>query len=205
LWTQTKPRDHPNRANRDVPQSNAGEQPSRCGVRADGVSIVSAAQLTRHRRSVGGVWTAHLMFELPVWQFAIRARTGAGQWLAEAVATFGLLLTVFGCVAQRPQSVPYAVGLYITAAYWLWRELATAWPRSPRFRNPRASISSSHPTAPSVAWPRLIRESVTRLPLCADKLQLSVGRNGLGQLISRMDAFCVDPIAMKVRLRWSGK
>ena len=64
-----------------------------------------------------GVWVAHLMFELPVWQFSITERTGPGQWLAEAVATFGLLLTVFGCVSQRPDSVPYAVGLYITAAY----------------------------------------------------------------------------------------
>jgi glycerol uptake facilitator-like aquaporin len=84
---------------------------------------------------VGGVWTAHLMFELPVWQFSITARTGAGQWLAEAVATFGLLLTVFGCASQRPQSVPYAVGLYITAAYWF-----TA---STSFANPAVTIARS--------------------------------------------------------------
>src|SRR5262249_48841643 len=51
---------------------------------------------------LAGVWVAHLMFELPVWQFSITARTGAGQWFAEAVATFGLLLTIFGCVARRP-------------------------------------------------------------------------------------------------------
>jgi glycerol uptake facilitator-like aquaporin len=44
-----------------------------------------------------GVWVAHLMFELPVWQFSITERTGPGQWLAEAVATLGLLLTIFGC------------------------------------------------------------------------------------------------------------
>src|SRR5215471_18299698 len=44
--------------------------------------------------SVIGVWTAHLMFELPVWQISVTARTGAGQWLAELVATFGLLLTI---------------------------------------------------------------------------------------------------------------
>ena len=43
-----------------------------------------------------GVWTAHLMFELPLWQFSATVRTGPGQWLAEAVATFGLLLTIFG-------------------------------------------------------------------------------------------------------------
>src|SRR5580658_10416319 len=43
-----------------------------------------------------GVWAAHLMFELPLWQVALTARTGQGQWLAEAVATFGLLLTIIG-------------------------------------------------------------------------------------------------------------
>ena len=82
-----------------------------------------------------GVWVAHLMFELPVWQFSITVRTGVGQWLAEAVATFGLLLTIFGCVARRPDSVPYAVGLYITAAYWF-----TA---STSFANPAVTIARS--------------------------------------------------------------
>ena len=84
---------------------------------------------------LAGVWVAHLMFELPVWQFSITQRTGPGQWLAEAVATFGLLLTVFGCVSRRPQSVPYAVGLYITAAYWF-----TA---STSFANPAVTIARS--------------------------------------------------------------
>src|SRR5262249_18921570 len=82
-----------------------------------------------------GVWVAHLMFELPVWQFSITQRTGPGQWLAESIATFGLLLTVFGCVSRRPQSVPYAVGLYITAAYWF-----TA---STSFANPAVTIARS--------------------------------------------------------------
>jgi glycerol uptake facilitator-like aquaporin len=82
-----------------------------------------------------GVWVAHLMFELSIWQFSITQRTGAGQWLAEAVATFGLLLTIFGCVARRPDCVPYAVGLYITAAYWF-----TA---STSFANPAVTIARS--------------------------------------------------------------
>jgi glycerol uptake facilitator-like aquaporin len=84
---------------------------------------------------IAGVWTAHLMFELPVWQFSITVRTGPGQWLAEAVATFGLLLTIFGCVWRRPESVPYAVGLYITAAYWF-----TA---STSFANPAVTVARS--------------------------------------------------------------
>jgi glycerol uptake facilitator-like aquaporin len=82
-----------------------------------------------------GVWAAHLMFELPLWQISANARTGAGQWLAEFVATFGLLLTILGCVARTPAAVPYAVGLYITAAYWF-----TA---STSFANPAVTIARS--------------------------------------------------------------
>ena len=78
--------------------------------------------------AVVGVWAAHLMFELPVWQFSTHVRTGPGQWLAEAVATFGLLLTIFGCVARAPQAVAYAVGLYITAAYWFTASTSFANP-----------------------------------------------------------------------------
>ena len=85
--------------------------------------------------AMAGVWTAHLMFELPLWQFSATVRTGPGQWLAEAVATFGLLLTIFGCVARTPAAVPYAVGLYITSAYWF-----TA---STSFANPAVTIARS--------------------------------------------------------------
>ena len=80
-----------------------------------------------------GVWAAHLMFELPVWQFSATVRTGPGQWLAEFVASFGLLLTIFGCAARAPGAVAYAVGLYITAAYWF-----TA---STSFANPAVTIA----------------------------------------------------------------
>ena len=82
-----------------------------------------------------GVWAAHLMFELPLSQFSITQRTGAGQWLAEGVASFGLLLTIFGCAARTPAAIPYAVGLYITAAYWF-----TA---STSFANPAVTIARS--------------------------------------------------------------
>jgi glycerol uptake facilitator-like aquaporin len=52
--------------------------------------------------AVAGVWVAHLMFEHPVWQIAATQRAGPAQWLSEGVATFGLLLTIFGCAALRP-------------------------------------------------------------------------------------------------------
>jgi glycerol uptake facilitator-like aquaporin len=85
--------------------------------------------------AVAGVWAAHLMFELPILQLSITSRAGGGQWFAEAIATFGLLLTVFGCAARTPAAIPYAVGLYITSAYWF-----TA---STSFANPAVTIARS--------------------------------------------------------------
>jgi glycerol uptake facilitator-like aquaporin len=82
---------------------------------------------------IAGVWMAHAMFELPLWQLSGSVRSGFGQWLAEAVATFGLLLTIVGCGARTRDAVPYAVGLYITSAYWF-----TA---STSFANPAVTIS----------------------------------------------------------------
>jgi glycerol uptake facilitator-like aquaporin len=84
--------------------------------------------------AVVGVWVAHLMFDLPALQMSTTIRTGAGQWLAEAIAAFGLVLTIFGCAAA-PGTVAYAVGLYITAAYWF-----TA---STSFANPAVTIARS--------------------------------------------------------------
>jgi glycerol uptake facilitator-like aquaporin len=93
-------------------------------------ALYIAAQITG---ALIGVWVAHLMFELPVWQFSATSRAGAGQWVAEAIATFGLLLTIFGCAARTPAAIAYAVGLYITAAYWF-----TA---STSFANPAVTIA----------------------------------------------------------------
>lgn len=84
---------------------------------------------------VAGVWVAHLMFELPLLQLAGKTRFGPAQWLSEFVATFGLLLTIFGCVARAPQAIAFAVGLYIAAAYWF-----TA---STSFANPAVTLARS--------------------------------------------------------------
>jgi glycerol uptake facilitator-like aquaporin len=99
---------------------------------------------------VVGVWAAHLMFELPVWQFSITERTGPGQWLAEAVATFGLLLTIFGCVSRRPDCVPYAVGLYITAAYWFTASTSFANPAVTIARSPSDTFAGIAPAGVAV-------------------------------------------------------
>ncbi len=85
--------------------------------------------------AVVGVWAAHLMFEIPLLQISSNVRSGPGQWLAEGIATLGLLLTIFGCAARTPSAIPYAVGLYITSAYWF-----TA---STSFANPAVTIARS--------------------------------------------------------------
>lgn len=87
---------------------------------------------------VGGlvaVVITHAMFDLPLIQFSAHQRTGGAQWLAEAVATFGLLLAIFGSQRYRPDGTPAVVAMYITAAYWF-----TA---STSFANPAITLARS--------------------------------------------------------------
>ncbi len=96
-----------------------------------------------------GVWMAHAMFELPLWQVSLTVRTGPGQWFAELVATFGLLLTILGCLARTPAAIPYAVGLYITAAYWFTASTSFANPAvTSRGRCPIPMRASLRPASP---------------------------------------------------------
>jgi glycerol uptake facilitator-like aquaporin len=82
-----------------------------------------------------GVATAHLMFGLSLFSASTRVRTGPAQIFSEFVATFGLLAVIWGCAKHRPSAVPFAVGAYITAAYWF-----TA---STSFANPAVTIARS--------------------------------------------------------------
>ena len=82
-----------------------------------------------------GAWAAHLMFDLPTLQLSVKARTGLGQWTGEAVATFGLILTIIGTVRHRPEWVPASVALYIVAAYW--------FTSSTSFANPAITVARS--------------------------------------------------------------
>jgi glycerol uptake facilitator-like aquaporin len=66
----------------------------------------------------GGVGAAHLMFGLPLFFASQHVRSGSAQLFSEFIATFGLLLAIFGCSRTRPSAIPWAVGTYITAAYW---------------------------------------------------------------------------------------
>ena len=75
-----------------------------------------------------GVAMAHAMFDLPLFAASAHARTGAAQWWSEIVATFGLVLVVFACVRSKTMFTPFAVGLYITAAYWFTASTSIANP-----------------------------------------------------------------------------
>ena len=83
--------------------------------------------------AITGVWLAHAMFAMPVLEISRHFRAGPPQWLAEAVATFGLLLTILGAVRFAPATTPMLVGLYITGAYWF-----TA---STSFANPAVTVA----------------------------------------------------------------
>ncbi len=80
-----------------------------------------------------GVILAHAMFDLDIMQTSLKARAGAGQALGEATATFGLVLTILGCLRFRPESTAMAVGLFITAGYW--------FTSSTSFANPAVTIA----------------------------------------------------------------
>ena len=111
------------------------------------VSLVSASRgelpwfdaaayiVTQLAFGIVGAWVAHLMFDLPTLQLSAKARTGLGQWTGEAVATFGLILTILGTVRFRPEWVPATVALYITAAYW--------FTSSTSFANPAITVARS--------------------------------------------------------------
>jgi glycerol uptake facilitator-like aquaporin len=91
-----------------------------------------AAQVTG---AFAGVAAAHLMFGLSLFSASTHVRTGPAQLLSEFIATFGLLAVIWGCVRHRSSAVPFAVGAYITAAYW--------FTSSTSFANPAVTLARS--------------------------------------------------------------
>jgi glycerol uptake facilitator-like aquaporin len=83
--------------------------------------------------AIVGVLLAHSMFSQRLLQLSTTVRTGPGQWLAELVATFGLIGAILCVAKSRPASVAYAVGLYISAAYW--------FTSSTSFANPAVTVA----------------------------------------------------------------
>jgi glycerol uptake facilitator-like aquaporin len=78
--------------------------------------------------ALAGVAAAHAMFETPLFFASAHVRTGASQWWSEFIATFGLLAVIISCSRSRPTSTPFAVGAYITAAYWFTSSTSFANP-----------------------------------------------------------------------------
>ena len=83
--------------------------------------------------AIAGVALAHAMFDLELMQQSVKARSSFGQAIGEGVATFGLIITILGCVRFRPESTAMAVGLFITAGYW--------FTSSTSFANPAVTIA----------------------------------------------------------------
>jgi glycerol uptake facilitator-like aquaporin len=102
------------------------------GLRWHAVPAYIVAQIAG---AIIGVWLAHVMFDLPMLQLSAHVRTGLPQWIAEVVATFGLLMVIWGCRAHTEPVTAFAVAAYITGAYWF-----TA---STSFANPAVTIARS--------------------------------------------------------------
>jgi len=99
-------------------------------LRAKEAALYVVAQVAG---GLAGTLAAHLMFALPLMELSLKARTGGAQWFAESVATFGLVATILAGIRFQRTTVPWLVGLYITAAYWF-----TA---STSFANPAVAIA----------------------------------------------------------------
>jgi len=82
-----------------------------------------------------GVAAAHFMFDEPVFSAATKVRTGPSQWAAEAIATFGLVMTIIACARHRLAAAPLAVAAFITSAYW--------FTSSTSFANPAVTLARS--------------------------------------------------------------
>ncbi|MSP43659.1 MAG: aquaporin family protein [Alphaproteobacteria bacterium] len=104
----------------------------RGAINTSDTTLYILAQITG---ALSGMLAAHFMFEVPLLQVSTHMRAGMAQFGSEVIATFGLLAAIFGCVRYRSDAVPYAVGLYITAAYW--------FTSSTSFANPSVTLARS--------------------------------------------------------------
>ncbi len=96
-------------------------------------AIALAYVLVQLVGGIVGVFLAHVMFDAEILQQSANARAGIGQITGEAVATFGLVLTILGALRFRPESVAISVGLFITAGYW--------FTSSTSFANPAVTVA----------------------------------------------------------------
>lgn len=109
------------------------------------LSLLAAYIAVQATGGICGTILAQAMFELPLLDPSQNARGGVGQWLGEAVATFGLLATILGGLAYRANAVPALVGLYITAGYWFTSSTSFANPAVTLARGFTDSFSGIRP------------------------------------------------------------
>jgi glycerol uptake facilitator-like aquaporin len=112
------------------------------GIRWHETPAYIAAQMAG---AFAGVAAAHLMFGLPLFSASTHVRSGPAQLFSEFVATFGLVSVIWGCVRHRPSAVPFAVGAYITAAYWFTASTSFANPAVTLARSASNSFSGIRP------------------------------------------------------------
>lgn len=114
-----------------------------------------------------GVAAAHLMFGEPLFSFSRHARTGGAQIFSEFVATFGLLSVIWGCARRRSEATPFAVGAYITAAYWFTASTSFANPAVTLARSATDTFSGIRPAdAPSFIVAQLLGAATATLLFC---------------------------------------
>ena len=126
---------------------------------------------------IGGTFAAHLMFALPMLETSLKVRTGGAQWFAEWVATFGLVVTILAGLRFARASVPWLVGLYITAAYWFTASTSFANPAVVIARSLTNTFSGIRPAdAPAFIVAQLRRRDLRPGPGGMDPC--SIGRDG---------------------------
>ncbi len=138
--------------------------------------------------AIAGVALADAMFGEPLFAWSTHARSGAPQLLSEATATFGLLAVIWGCARRRSDAVPFAVGAYITSAYWFTASTSFANPAVTIARAMTNTFAGIRPAdvggfivaqiiGASLAT-ALFRWLVPALPEVADRLVVPHERNG---------------------------
>lgn len=112
---------------------------------------------------LAGTGLAHAMFELALFTPSVNIRSGHGQFIAEAVATFGLVMTILGGIKYRAEAVPMLVGLYITAGYWFTASTSFANPAVTLARGFTDSFSGIRPVDMPLFWAAQITGAVLAL------------------------------------------
>jgi len=123
-----------------------------------------------------GVWAAHLMFGETVIQVSQHVRAGGPQMFSEFVATFGLLSVIWGCGRLRTEAVPFAVGLYITGAYWFTASTSFANPAVTLAGRSRIALPASVPPMLRVLWRHSSPAPLPRRSCSGGSSRRSLGR-----------------------------